>query len=126
MPDDDDDAAEFDVDDLVEASDETRDVEPAAAHPVLVEPKPTVVATSRPAPLPVQDALAAVSIERTPDGGIRIDAPPEAADTLAGLFEGLARMLSPVIERGSSGDRANRSPRSRTAKHTDRRPDDAD
>lgn len=53
-------------------------------EPVDVEPAP------RPA---VSELFDSVRIERTQGGGMRIEADPEAAETLAALFEGLAGML---------------------------------
>jgi hypothetical protein len=38
--------------------------------------------------------FAALRVERTRDGGMRIEAPPEVAGALAALFEGMARLLS--------------------------------
>jgi len=35
-------------------------------------------------------------VERTSDGGVRIDAPPEAAESLIALFDGMAKLLSSI------------------------------
>ena len=43
----------------------------------------------------------ALRIERTPSGGVRIDAPPEAAASLVALFQGMAKLLEAAS--GSSG-----------------------
>jgi hypothetical protein len=41
----------------------------------------------------VSALFAAVSVERTAGGGVRLEAPPEAAASLVALFEGMARLL---------------------------------
>ena len=51
-----------------------------------------------PPPAPSRDVAAlfsALRVERTPLGGIRIEAPPEAATQLVALFEGMAKLLAP-------------------------------
>ena len=40
-------------------------------------------------------------VERTAEGGIRFEAPPEAAASLVALFEGMARLLGQAT--GASG-----------------------
>jgi len=40
--------------------------------------------------------FAALRVERTPEGFVRIEAPPEAAGSLLALFEGMAKLLSAV------------------------------
>jgi hypothetical protein len=42
----------------------------------------------------IANLLGALKVERGPDGGIRIEAPPSAAGALASLFEGMARLMS--------------------------------
>jgi SNF2 family DNA or RNA helicase len=60
---------------------------------------PAIAERSSPRPPWVMEASAigglfsAVRTERTADGGLRIDAPPEAAASLVALFEGMARLL---------------------------------
>jgi len=50
--------------------------------------------------------LSGLSIERAPDGGLRIQAPPESAGALAAFFEGLSRTLrSGSGTSSSSGDK---------------------
>ena len=52
----------------------------------------------------VKRAFAGISIHRTPRGGMRIDAEPEAAATLGTLLEGLGRlMLEASEERDAPG-----------------------
>ncbi|HYD50931.1 MAG TPA: DEAD/DEAH box helicase [Terriglobales bacterium] len=46
-----------------------------------------------PAPLAVADLFSRLQVSVTADGGIAIAAPPEAASSLAALFEGMARLL---------------------------------
>jgi hypothetical protein len=48
----------------------------------------------------VRQIFSQLEIQPTPGGGIRIEAPAEAASALVALFEGLARAL-----RGGEGDR---------------------
>ncbi|MBI5628554.1 MAG: SWF/SNF helicase family protein, partial [Candidatus Rokubacteria bacterium] len=86
------DAADREVDGMVGAADESQDVVAAAA------PASSVQAASAPAPvLPsaadVKSLFSTLEIRRTERGGIRIEAPPEAAATLAALFEGMASLL---------------------------------
>ncbi len=85
-------AADREVDGMVGAADESQDVISPAA------PAPSVQAVSVPAAaLPsaadVKSLFSALEIRRTERGGISIEAPPEAAATLAALFEGMASML---------------------------------
>jgi hypothetical protein len=49
----------------------------------------------------VPGLFASVRVERTAGGGIRLEAPPEAAASLAALFEGMARLLGQAT--GASG-----------------------
>jgi hypothetical protein len=42
----------------------------------------------------VSSLFEALRVERTEAGGIRIEAPPEAAASLVALFEGMAKLLS--------------------------------
>jgi hypothetical protein len=41
----------------------------------------------------VQGWLSLLKVHRRDDGGLAIEAPPEAADGLAALFEGMGRLL---------------------------------
>jgi len=70
-------AAERLLDEVVAAADESTD-------PVAETPPP---------PSGAPELLAGIRIETSPDGAMRIEAPPEAAETLAGLFEAMAGML---------------------------------
>jgi hypothetical protein len=42
--------------------------------------------------------LGALTVERSADGGVRIEAPPHAARALMSLFEGMARLMGAVAE----------------------------
>ncbi len=44
-------------------------------------------------PLGVSELFAQLRVERTADGGLRLEAPPEAANALAALFEGMGRLV---------------------------------
>ena len=62
-------------------------------------PRPVPTPSQRP-PAPivdgprVQQLLAGLRVERTDDGGLRIDAPPEAAGALAAMFQSMAELLA--------------------------------
>lgn len=43
--------------------------------------------------------FAALRVERTGDGGVRIEAPPEVAGSLVALFDGMAKLLSAATNR---------------------------
>jgi len=50
----------------------------------------------------VQQLFAAIQVERTPEGGLKIEAPPEAAGALAAMFQGMADLLAGVTGPSSS------------------------
>jgi len=85
---DDDDAPESakEVEQLVSAGDESADTDRSASTQAAPTPLP--------APAEVRDLFAALTIEPTAAGGVRIEAPPEAAATLGALFEGLGQLLN--------------------------------
>ena len=66
---------------------------PTLRSPVSVAPAFVDRQGSEPASMPTFD-IAGVHIEATADGGIRIEATAEAARTLAGLFEGFAKLIA--------------------------------
>lgn len=68
------------VDALLEAADE---------HPEETAPEPAV-----PTGPEVGALLSSIRVRKTPDGGLSLEAPPEAAGTLAGLFQGLGELLA--------------------------------
>ena len=91
------DATERELDGMVSAADESQDVAAAA-------PAPSAQAVSAPAAVPpsamdVKSLFSTLEIRRTERGGISIEAPPEAAATLAALFEGMATMLRAQADR---------------------------
>ncbi len=72
-----DDAAEREVDTLVAAAEESKDRAPEPEVPAM----------------DVAKLITALKVEKTKAGGLRIEAPPEAASTLAAVFQGLALLL---------------------------------
>jgi len=52
----------------------------------------------------VQQLFAAIQIERTAEGGLKIEAPPEAAGTLAAMFQGMADLLARASGPAASGE----------------------
>jgi hypothetical protein len=54
---------------------------------------------------PVAALFDLVRVERTGDGGIRIEAPAQAAGSLVALFEGMAKLLAGGVESEQSGAR---------------------
>ena len=72
-----DDAADREVDALVAAAEESKDRAP--------EPEAPAVDVAR--------LFSALKVEKTKSGGLRIEAPPEAAATLAAVFQGFAQLL---------------------------------
>jgi len=80
-----------DADDIQLDADETFETrEPEAADGAEATPAPPAPAA---APPDVAALFGELAVERTPSGGLRIEAPPEAAETLAALLEGLAGTL---------------------------------
>jgi hypothetical protein len=51
-------------------------------------------------PLDLADLFARITVSRTPDGGVRIEAPPSAAADLTQLLEGLAGLLQNLKNAG--------------------------
>ena len=77
---------------------------PMTAPSPLLEVATTVVdshvnAGSTGSASPIVALFDTVRVERTIEGGVRIEAPPEAAGSLIALFEGLAKLLSAVAQR---------------------------
>jgi hypothetical protein len=90
-------AVEHRIEALVAVTDESRDgipqVAPKAVLPAGRESPPEL---HRVAPVPASDLrrlFAGLEIHATPRGGLRVEAPAEAASALVALFEGLARAL---------------------------------
>ena len=86
------DAVDAELEAMVEAADESCDATGPADEPLRVPPAAEL-----------QQVLGQIAIQRRPDGGLRIEAPPEAAATLGALFEGFGRLLSQAA--GDSGSR---------------------
>jgi hypothetical protein len=106
-------AGEREIAALVAAADESRDAVPELAAPAAAPPPAAagdVSPSTESAPTPPAPAVATAAdlrrlfsqleIQPSPRGGIRIEAPAEAASALVALFEGLAHAL-----RGIEGDR---------------------
>ncbi|HVR87677.1 MAG TPA: helicase-related protein, partial [Planctomycetota bacterium] len=72
-----DDTAEQEVDALVAAAEESKDCAPEPDLPGI----------------DVARLFSALKVEKTKAGGLRIEAPPEAASTLAAVFQGFAQLL---------------------------------
>ena len=77
----DDDAAEREIEAVVAAGDESGDVAIATV------PEPSDAAAT------LQRLVAGVTVRRTANGGLLIEAPPDAASTLGALFSGMAQLL---------------------------------
>jgi hypothetical protein len=65
-------------------------------HGMPTERGPLAIADS---PGDIRKLLSEVKVEMTSEGGMTIQAPPEAASTLAALFQGLAGMLQNAAPR---------------------------
>ncbi len=79
------------ADESDEEPDEEVTLDPADAAEGAAEVEP--VAAPAPVPGPPAELLAGLRVERAPDGGVRIAAPPENAGALIALLEGLASAL---------------------------------
>ncbi len=60
---------------------------------VEVAPPPKALAPALAPGAPIGALLDALRVERTTSGAVRIEAPPEVADSLLALFEGMAKLL---------------------------------
>ncbi len=92
-------SAEREIEAVVAAGDESRDAADATSPGT--EPMPPAA--------DIQRLVAALSVQRTATGGLVIEAPPEAASTLAALFSGMAQLLqaaaAPPIAKGGAVER---------------------
>ncbi|MEN8183683.1 MAG: DEAD/DEAH box helicase [Myxococcota bacterium] len=109
-------AAERGIDEILEASDESQDVPAASAgERVEMAPAPGFEAVL-PAAAQIGHLFSQLRIRPSANGGVSIQAPPEAAAGLAALFEGVAQILkgaSPRPEpprRRSVGERPSPPP----------------
>ena len=96
--DDDDGETDAVVDELVAAAEEVRD-EPGRDEEL--DRTAPVPAQALPDAAEVKRLLSQIAVERMPAGGLRIEAPPEAADILAELFQGMASLLASAAESGT-------------------------
>jgi hypothetical protein len=91
-----DDATESKIDEVVAAGDESCDG-PGAAAPM-------------PGPIPsageIQHLISGLTVQRTANGGLVIEAPPETASTLAALFSGMAQVLRAAASGTADGRRS--------------------
>ena len=81
---DDDRAMERELEQILDASDESGDE---------AKDRVDVKVPFAPSPQEIRQIFAQVKVTATPEGGMRIEAPPSAARSLAALFEGLANIL---------------------------------
>jgi hypothetical protein len=86
-----DDASEREIDAVVAAGDESRD----AAGATAVRPEPIPSAPE------IQRLVSGLTIQRTANGGLVIEAPPQTASTLGALFLGMAQLFQAA---GAPGD----------------------
>lgn len=89
-----DDGAEREVEAAMTAGDESRDVPPAT---IAAAPEPMDSAAA------IEGLVAGVTVRRTSSGGLVIEAPPEAAATLAALFSGMAQLLQAAAAPPATG-----------------------
>jgi len=92
-------AGDREIDEILEAADESldapehRDSETPAGAPGDARAATRTGETLTPTAAHIQGLFAELDIRRTPNGGMRIEASPEAAAGLASLFEGMAQLL---------------------------------
>jgi polyvinyl alcohol dehydrogenase (cytochrome) len=91
-----DDASEREIDAVVAAGDESRD----AAGATAVRPEPIPSAPE------IQRLVSGLTIQRTANGGLVIEAPPQTASTLGALFLGWRSSSRPPERRVTGGYRA--------------------
>ena len=88
-----DDAAEREIEAVVAAGDESRDVAMATA----------TVARAGGFGRHIQRLVAGVTVRRTASGGLIIEAPPDTASTLGALFSGMAQLLQAAATPTATG-----------------------
>jgi len=84
------------------SDDETPEDDRAADAPV-AEVGPIAVAATVQSSSPVATMLAGIRIERTESGGVRIEAPPEAAQWMATAFEAMATLMQAAAQSKHTG-----------------------
>ncbi len=90
-----DDGAEREIEAVVAAGDESGDAAGAAARGA----QPTSSAAD------IQRLVAGLTVQRTANGGLVIEAPPDTASTLAALFSGMAQLLTAAATLPGTGKR---------------------
>jgi hypothetical protein len=94
-------SAEREADVLVAAADEAGGAPVIELGPVAgavsMDPAPEAERDRLPPPSELRGWLSQLRVERRADGGLAIEAPPEAADGLAALFEGMGRLLREAV-----------------------------
>ena len=94
-------SADRELDEMVSAADESQDAAPVLQPEQTAQPNRVAPPESLPSAVELTHLLAQLSIRSTNTGNIVIEAPPDAAASLAGLFEGMARMLRQSEARAS-------------------------
>jgi superfamily II DNA or RNA helicase len=89
-----DDGAEREIDEVMAAGDESRDATSAAA----AGPEPLL------SPSDMQRLVSDLRVQRTANGGLLIEAPPETASTLAALFAAMTQLLQAAALSVTGGD----------------------
>ncbi len=87
---------ERELDELVDAADESRDLEPSKSgtdKPVVARPEDGASHPTNGDGAALGELFAQMRVEKTASGGLRIETPAEAASVLAGAFEGMAKLL---------------------------------
>lgn len=90
-----DDGAEREIEAVVEAADESRDVVGVAG--ARAEPMPSAA--------DIQRLVSGLAVRRTVSGGLVIEAPPDTASGLAALFSGMAQLLQAAAAPPVTGGR---------------------
>jgi hypothetical protein len=72
----------------------------AAAGPPSPQPAPPPPGEAGPASGDIAALFGSVQVRRTASGGLTLEAPPEAAASLAALFEGMAKLLAQSARAG--------------------------
>lgn len=86
-------AVEAELDDVVSAADESQDSPIRPRRPGADTAAGPLIPGALPPAGDIRTLFSGLKVRRTDDGGIRIEAPPETAATLAAVLEGLAQVL---------------------------------
>jgi superfamily II DNA/RNA helicase len=87
------DGSEEEMEKLLAQADEASDARAAEAPEVKAIAAPAAGPAGLPSPTEVRKLFSRLQVRPTEGGGISIEAPPDAASSLAALFEGMARLL---------------------------------